>query len=265
MSSHAARMARRRTPARVRRRRLVVLAAAFALAGVLLAAAAGVGPLGEAVREITLPLRHDDIIRQQASEKDLDPTLIAGVIYEESRFRDQTSGAGARGLMQITPETADFIARHSGGNRFEQSDLGTPQINIAYGTYFLRFLIDHYEGDEDVDVPERGDRRRHAVGGRRRVGEVALELPGCAELVRKRRHARGIGAPRLARVVRHEALDEQVGAELAQPPRDRVADPGAATDPGHECPPPCQRVAQSPSSFAYVSRYSPRASSTVCT
>ncbi len=150
MSSHAARMARRRTPARVRRRRLVVFAAAFALAGVLLAAAAGVGPLGEAVREITLPLRHDDIIRQQASEKDLDPTLIAGVIYEESRFRDQTSGAGARGLMQITPETADFIARHSGGNRFEQSDLGTPQINIAYGTYFLRFLIDHYEGDEEA-------------------------------------------------------------------------------------------------------------------
>ena len=150
MSSHAARMTRRRTPARVRRRRLVVLVAAFALAGVLLAAAAGVGPLGEAVREITLPLRHDDIIRQQASEKDLDPTLIAGVIYEESRFRDQTSGAGARGLMQITPETADFIARHSGGNRFEQSDLGTPQINIAYGTYFLRFLIDHYEGDEEA-------------------------------------------------------------------------------------------------------------------
>ncbi len=150
MSSHAARMTRRRTPARVRRRRLVVLVAAFALAGVLLAAAAGVGPLGEAVREITLPLRHDDIIRQQASEKDLDPTLIAGVIYEESRFRDQTSGAGARGLMQITPETADFIARHSGGNRFEQSDLGSPQINIAYGTYFLRFLIDHYEGDEDA-------------------------------------------------------------------------------------------------------------------
>ncbi len=150
MSSHAARMTRRRTPARVRRRRLVVLVAAFALAGVLLAAAAGVGPLGEAVREITLPLRHDDIIRQQASEKDLDPTLIAGVIYEESRFRDQTSGAGARGLMQITPETADFIARHSGGNRFEQSDLATPQINIAYGTYFLRYLIDHYEGDEDA-------------------------------------------------------------------------------------------------------------------
>ena len=94
-----------------------------ALAAALLArrwrrSSTGAGPLGEAVREITLPLRHDDIIRQQASDKDVDAALIAAVIYEESRFRDQTSHAGARGLMQITPETADFIARRSGGVRF---------------------------------------------------------------------------------------------------------------------------------------------------
>jgi soluble lytic murein transglycosylase len=150
MSSEAARIARRRTPARTRRRRLGVLVVAAALAGALVAALAGVGPLGEAVREFTLPLRHDDIIRQQASDKDLDPALIAGVIYEESRFRDQTSHAGARGLMQITPETAAFIARQSGGSRFTQADLATPQINIAYGAYFLRYLIDHYEGNEDA-------------------------------------------------------------------------------------------------------------------
>jgi soluble lytic murein transglycosylase len=150
MSSQAARIARRRTPARTRRRRLGVLVVAALLAGALVAALAGVGPLGEAVREFTLPLRHDDIIRQQASDKDLDPALIAGVIYEESRFRDQTSHAGARGLMQITPETAAFIARQSGGSRFTQADLATPQINIAYGAYFLRYLIDHYEGNEDA-------------------------------------------------------------------------------------------------------------------
>ena len=50
--------------------------------------------------------------------------------------------------MQITPDTADFIAKHSGGFRFEQSDLATPQINISYGTYYLRYLIDHYHGHE---------------------------------------------------------------------------------------------------------------------
>jgi soluble lytic murein transglycosylase len=147
VSSHAARISRRPSRAKVRRRRLVAIALVAAV-GIAFAAATGLGPLGEAVREITLPLRHDDIIRQQAADKDVDPSLIAAVIYEESRFRDQTSHAGARGLMQITPDTAHFIAKNSGGYRFEQSDLATPQINIAYGTYFLRYLIDHYDGNE---------------------------------------------------------------------------------------------------------------------
>ena len=80
----------------------------------------------KAVQEISLPLRHEDIIRQQAEDKGLDPSLIAGVIYVESRFRDQTSHAGAKGLMQILPSTADYIARKSGGTAFEQGDLATP-------------------------------------------------------------------------------------------------------------------------------------------
>jgi soluble lytic murein transglycosylase len=151
VSSHAARIARRPSRARLRRRRLAAVAAA-AFVGAVVAAVVVSGVLDEAVREITLPLKHEDIIRQQAEDKNLDPALIAGVIYEESRFRDQTSRAGARGLMQITPETADFIARRSGGIRFEQSDLGTPQINIAYGAWFLRYLIDHYDGNETLAV-----------------------------------------------------------------------------------------------------------------
>ena len=152
MTSHAARIARRPRRARLRRRRLALVAVAALLGATLAAFVTGAGPLGEAVREITLPLRHDDIIRQQASDKELDAALIAAVIYEEPRFRDQTSHAGARGLMQITPATADFIARRSGGIRFRQSDLAEPQINIAYGAWFLRYLIDHYDGNETLAV-----------------------------------------------------------------------------------------------------------------
>jgi soluble lytic murein transglycosylase len=129
-----------------RRRTAIVLALVTGLA--IAAVAIGLGSLDDAVREITLPLHHEDIIRQQAADKHLDPALVAAVIYEESRFRDQTSHAGARGLMQITPDTADFIARQSGGYRFVQDDLATPQINIAYGTYFLRWLLDRYDGNE---------------------------------------------------------------------------------------------------------------------
>jgi peptidoglycan lytic transglycosylase len=153
MSSHAARrrVTRRHPRARIRRRRLAFLAVAVLFGALLAAVVSGLGP--EAVRELgALPLRHDDIIRQQAAEKNLDPALIAAVIYEESRFRDQTSRAGARGLMQITPETADAIAKHSGGVRFKQSDLAEPQINISYGSYYLRLLLDHYGGNETLAI-----------------------------------------------------------------------------------------------------------------
>jgi soluble lytic murein transglycosylase len=96
----------------------------------------------------TLPLRHEDVIRQQAHEKQLDPSLIAGVIYAESKFSDSTSSAGALGLMQLLPSTAHFIADRSGGTAFTTEDLSTPEINIAYGSWYLRYLLDRYDGDE---------------------------------------------------------------------------------------------------------------------
>ena len=94
----------------------------------------------------TLPLRHEDAIRQQAHEKQLDPSLIAGVIYAESKFSDSTSSAGALGLMQLLPSTAHFIAGRSGGTAFTTEDLSTPEINIAYGSWYLRHLLDRYDG-----------------------------------------------------------------------------------------------------------------------
>jgi soluble lytic murein transglycosylase len=132
----------------VRRRRALAVVVTLALAAVVWALVAG----PQAVREITLPLRHEDIIRQQAKQKGVDPNLIAAIIYEESRFRDQTSHAGARGLMQITPSTARFIARDSGGAAFTQRDLATPQINIAYGTYYLRYLLRRYDGNQELAI-----------------------------------------------------------------------------------------------------------------
>jgi soluble lytic murein transglycosylase len=126
-------------------RRRLTLGAGLAL--VIVAVLSLVRPADHAVKEITLPLRHDDIIRQQAADKRVDAALIAGVIYTESRFRDQTSHAGAKGLMQLMPDTADYIARKSGGTRFQRADLATPQINIAYGTWYLRYLLDKYKGN----------------------------------------------------------------------------------------------------------------------
>ncbi len=103
--------------------------------------------VGEKIAEITLPLQHEDIIRQQAADKNVPADLIAAVIYAESRFRDQTSDAGARGLMQITPETGDEIEKLSGGQTFVYEDLSNPDINIRYGTFYLRHLLDRYDGN----------------------------------------------------------------------------------------------------------------------
>src|SRR4051812_42481157 len=143
----AARTARRPTPAQARRRRWVWIAVAAAL-GIGLAIGISRIDVEKAIRELTLPLQHDDIIRQQAADKGLDPALIAAVIYAESRFHDQESHAGARGLMQITPATAHVIERLSGGSTFVTSDLSDPEINIRYGSYYLRYLLDRYNGDE---------------------------------------------------------------------------------------------------------------------
>jgi soluble lytic murein transglycosylase len=105
-----------------------------------------------AVRRDGLPLREAGIIRQQASLKHIDPALIAAVIYAESKFDPRPSPAGAQGLMQILPATAYFIAHLSGGTSFTASDLSTPSINVAYGSYYLRYLLDHYGGNEMLAV-----------------------------------------------------------------------------------------------------------------
>ena len=155
MSARSAATRSRPRSAKARRRFLVrrvawLLAAVVVIGGVI---AAVVAPrVDKAVQEVVLPLRHEDIIRQQAADKGLDPSLIAGVIYTESRFRDQTSHAGAKGLMQLLPSTADDIARKSGGTAFVQGDLANPQVNISYGSFYLRYLLQRYGGNEVLAI-----------------------------------------------------------------------------------------------------------------
>jgi soluble lytic murein transglycosylase len=155
MSTRSATSRARPRAARSRRRvvarRVAWFLALVVVAGIVVAAV--VAPrVDKAVQEVVLPLRHEDIIRQQAADKGLDPALIAGVIYTESRFRDQTSHAGAKGLMQILPSTAHDIARKSGGSAFVQGDLANPQVNISYGSFYLRYLLQRYGGNEVLAI-----------------------------------------------------------------------------------------------------------------
>jgi soluble lytic murein transglycosylase len=142
-------MGRRRTARTISRRALGTLTA-LALAGLVVVLVAS--EVNHAVGKLGLPLTNADVIRKQAAEKRLDPALIAAVIYAESKFAPHQSSAGAEGLMQILPDTAYFIAHLSGGSRFTASDLATPSINVAYGSYYLRYLLDHYDGNEMLAV-----------------------------------------------------------------------------------------------------------------
>jgi soluble lytic murein transglycosylase len=94
------------------------------------------------------PLRYEQIVRGHAHHYSLDPALLAAVIYQESKFKaDARSDSGAIGLMQLLPDTAKGIALHTGGSAFRVDDLYNPEINVRYGAWYLRHLLDKY-GDE---------------------------------------------------------------------------------------------------------------------
>jgi soluble lytic murein transglycosylase len=97
---------------------------------------------------IWYPLHYEQIVRGHAHNYDLDPALLAAVIYQESKFKaDARSKSGAIGLMQLLPSTAEGIAVHTGGTGFVVSDLYNPEINVRYGAWYLHHLMTKY-GDE---------------------------------------------------------------------------------------------------------------------
>jgi soluble lytic murein transglycosylase len=91
------------------------------------------------------PLEHEETLRQEAARNRLDPALVAAVINTESGFvADSRSSQGAVGLMQVQPDTARFIAGLPGRPSPSPDRLAEPDVNIAYGARFLRYLIDRY-------------------------------------------------------------------------------------------------------------------------
>jgi soluble lytic murein transglycosylase len=137
----------------VRRLLIVLVLCAAGLAAVVGVAhwvaplfASGSGPSW--YTQTVYPLEYSGAIRAGAARYDLDPALVAAVVYAESRFDEHArSSQGAVGLMQILPETADQIADQSGGLTFTTEDLEDPRINVRYGSYYLRQALDAYDGD----------------------------------------------------------------------------------------------------------------------
>ena len=127
------------------RRLLAVVAVLLVGAGAFLVVDETSPPWYERLR---YPLRYQEFVRAHARNYGLDPALLAAVIYQESKFdAGAKSDSGALGLMQLTPRTAHGIAVRTGGAAFHTSDLRNPEINIRYGSWYLRNLFRKY-GEE---------------------------------------------------------------------------------------------------------------------
>jgi len=92
------------------------------------------------------PVRYMDIIEANAGE--IDPTWILAVIMAESSFRPGAeSHRGARGLMQLMPTTAEWIAELMGKENFDPETVWQPEVNIAMGSFYLNWLYRYYNED----------------------------------------------------------------------------------------------------------------------
>jgi soluble lytic murein transglycosylase len=130
---------------RIVRRLVLTLVGAVVLGGAVLALTRH---QPDFLLRLRYPLRYDQIVRAHARNYQLDPSLLAAVIYTESRFdAGAESDAGAIGLMQLLPETARGIAVRTGGNAFVVRDLYVPELNVRYGAWYLRNLLNRYDDE----------------------------------------------------------------------------------------------------------------------
>ena len=94
------------------------------------------------------PMTYAPEIRAAAAEFSLDPAYVASVVLAESSFdAEAVSSAGAIGLMQIMPATGEWIAGKLEDEPFDVQRLYQPEVNLRYGCWYLRFLLDRYDGD----------------------------------------------------------------------------------------------------------------------
>jgi len=99
----------------------------------------------EFLSPLLYPLEYEELIYRYSELHELDPYLVMGLIRAESSFiSDAVSPVGARGLMQIMPNTAEWLAERMGIN-FHLDDLFNPAYNIRMGTYYLRMLLHMFE------------------------------------------------------------------------------------------------------------------------
>ena len=165
--------------------------AVLVLAGAALAGAAYVHETKPApYARLLYPLRYEEIIAGHAENYRLEPALLAAVIYQESKFRaDARSASGAIGLMQLLPDTGQGIADRTGGKTWVVDDLYEPELNVRYGAWYLRHLLDKYR---DLDLALAAYNAGQTNVDRWRERGVGIHFPETRAYVERVRELREI-------------------------------------------------------------------------
>ncbi len=101
--------------------------------------------------EYILPIKYSEFVEKYSREYDIDKYLVYAVIYTESKFKDSAlSHKEAKGLMQITESTGAWAAEKMGIEGFETEDLYEPETNIRIGCWYLRELLNQFEGVDET-------------------------------------------------------------------------------------------------------------------
>ena len=100
-------------------------------------------------KNLLYPFEYQEIVVKYANDNDLDHALVMAVIKTESNFVNDARSGKATGLMQLTDETAEWMAKKI-DIKPKSVDLTDPHDNIKLGCYYLRYLIDYYDGNIDV-------------------------------------------------------------------------------------------------------------------
>ena len=101
--------------------------------------------------KLLYPIEHKEIIIKYGQMHKVDPLLLAALIKTESNFEPRAeSRKGAKGLMQITPSTGEWIAKTIGVNNFNEDMLFDPETNIMLGSWYIEHLTNYYKGSFEL-------------------------------------------------------------------------------------------------------------------
>jgi len=96
---------------------------------------------------LRFPTPYRDLVSEAARAQDLEPAFVYGLVRQESRFlAEARSGVGAAGLMQLMPATAKWVARKVGANSFTPARIHEPDLNLRFGSFYLRRVLDELDG-----------------------------------------------------------------------------------------------------------------------